>query len=285
MRAITIEKQYEVGNKFGYFLCSDLHIESQEHDRKLLVKEFDYAKKNGYDIFIGGDLFEFIMNGDRKRFNPSSEKYYGEDTHINFAIDEAFKVLSPYAQNIKVVLCGNHETSVIKHHSIDPLTILIDRLNELDNTNIEYLGYSGYIRLRYTYANGRHCQSFDIHASHGTGGGAVITKGTINVNRQMTAHVANLYWSGHTHTKLVLPDDVCSYLDQNGVIKEKSRKGIITGSYVKPTHHENTRSRGKAKPYHVSYGDRMRTLQSSGGVVVEHEFTAVKEPMTVRIIS
>lgn len=26
-------------------------------------------------------------------------------------------------------------------------------------------------------------------------------------------------------------------------------------------------------------------LQSSGGVIVEHEFTAIKEPVTVRIIS
>ena len=285
MRALTIEKKYKVGNVFNYFLCSDLHMESPEHDRKLLVKELDYAVKKEADIFFAGDIFEFLMNGDRKRFSPSKEKYYGEDAHINFAIDEAFEVLKPYGPNIKAALCGNHETSVMKHHSIDPVALLIDRLNELPDTNIEYLGYSGYIRVRYTYEKGNHCQSFDIYATHGTGGGAVITKGTIGVNRQMTAHIANLYWSGHTHTKLVLPDDVCSYLDQNGVIKHKSRKGLITGAYVLPVHHEETKLRGKAKPYHVSYGDQMRTLQSSGGMLVEHEFTAIKEPMTVRIIS
>jgi len=285
MRAVTIEKKYNVGDTYKYFLCSDLHIDSPEHDRKLLVKELDYAVKNNADIFIGGDVWDFILNGDRKRFTSSRVKYSGEDAQINFAIDDAVKFLTPYAQNIKVILCGNHETSMMKFHSLDPLALLIDRLNETPDVDIEYLGYQGYIRLRYTYGKGNHCQSFDIKAHHGTGGNSEITKGTITLNRFMNTHIADLYWNGHTHSKVILPDENCTYLDQNGVIKMRSRKGIITGAYVLPTHHESTKRNKKAKPYHYSYGDSIRTLQASGGVMVEHEFLAIKEPMTVRIIS
>lgn len=285
MRAIIIEKKYKIGDVFNYFLCSDLHIDSPEHDRKLLVKEFDYAVKKKCDIFIGGDIWDFIVKGDTKRFTSSRVKYPGEDAQLNFAIDEAFNLLRSYAKYIKVALCGNHETAMLKFHSIDPMVLLIDRLNELPDTNIEYLGYQGYIRLRYLYANGNHSQYFDIKAHHGTGGAAEITKGTITLNRFMNTHIADLYWHGHSHTKVILPDEVCSYLDKNGTIKTKSRKGVITGSYVHPTHHEPTKRNGKAKAYHYSYGDSIRTLQSSGGVIMEHEFTSRREPMTVRIIS
>jgi len=284
MRATTITRKYNAGDRFGYFLCSDLHIDSPEHDRKLLIRELDYAVSMNSFIFIGGDIWDFLLNGDRKRYTPSRNTFGPEDAVINFAIDEAFELLKPYAPFIKVILCGNHETSMMKFHSIDPAAMLIDRLNELENTHIEYLGYQGYIRIRYEYEKGNHCKSFDIKAHHGTGGSSEITKGTITLNRFMNAHHADLYWHGHSHTRVVLPDEVCSYLDQNGVVKTKSRKGIITGSYVQPTGNEPTTRNGKAKPYHVSYGDMKRTLQSSGGMTVEHEFISNQEFIT-RIIS
>lgn len=284
MRAVTIQKTFKTGDIFNYYLMSDLHIESPEHDRKLLIKELEYAKKNNADIFIGGDIFDFINNGDRKRYTPSRNKYEELDAVINEAIDEAFEILKPYAKNIKVMLCGNHESSVIKHHSFDPAAVLTRELNKLSGVDIKYLGYQGYIRLKYSYAKGKRNFNFDIKAHHGTGGAAEITKGTITINRFMNSHIADLYWSGHTHTKVILPDETQSYMNLDGNICTKSRKGIITAAYVCPVKEVGTTRNGKVNPYNIDYGDTKRTLQSTGGVMFSHEFETI-EGITTRIIS
>lgn len=282
MRAVTLTKEYKSGSEFNYFLCSDLHLESPEHDRKLLLKEFDYAVKHDADIFIGGDVFDFILNGDRKRYTPTRNKFTDTDSVLNEALAEAIEVLTPYAKNIKVVLCGNHESSVIKHHSIDILALLIYELNKLNGVYIQYLGYQGYIRLYYKYSNGNQTHSFDIKASHGSGGGAVVTKGTIGINRQMNSAIADMYWSGHTHTKVILPDENCSYLNSAGNIKYKSRKGVITGAYVCPVKQDYPEFSGRPKPYGIDYGDMMRSLQSTGGVMMTHSFPSAVD-MDVRL--
>jgi len=55
------------------FLCSDLHLDSPAHDRKLLVRELDRALELDADIIIGGDVFDALLPGDRKRHTPSSD--------------------------------------------------------------------------------------------------------------------------------------------------------------------------------------------------------------------
>ena len=284
MRSTTIRKDYKAGDKFGYFLMSDLHLDSPEHDRKLLIRELDYAIKMNADILIGGDVFDFILKGDNKRFTNSRNKYPGEDAVLNHAIEEAFKVLSPYAKNIKAILLGNHEASVIKFHSIDILAMLIDRLNDLEGVNIDYCGYQAYIRIRYEYEKGNHCETYVIKATHGSGGGSPVTKGTISLNRYMNMYQADLYFSGHTHSKVILPCEPQGYLDQNGTPKWRERKAIVTGAYVKPIELEPTSKLGRANPYNINYGDNMKSLQSTGGVMIEHEFISSKEYIT-RIIA
>jgi hypothetical protein len=273
LRAVTIEKDFEIGETFNVFLCSDIHLEAPDHDRRLLIKELDEAVASKADILIGGDVFNMLLPGDRKRFTPHQNKYVDTDAVINEALDEAITIFTPYAKNIKVILCGNHDDAVIKYHGVDIVQLLIHELNKKDGVNIEYLGYSGYIRYKYRYAKGKRNYVYDIKASHGSGGGAVVTKGTIGLTRDFTANIADCYWSGHTHTKVILPDDVCSYLNQAGNIKHKSRKGIITGAYVKPCQEESTMRGDRPRSYNVQYGDRMRSYQSTGGVMMSHIMT------------
>ncbi len=282
MRAVTITKEYEPGETFNLFLCSDIHLESPEHNRQLFIKEMDYAVKKKADILIGGDVFDMILPGDRKRHTMSRTKYEDTDAILNEALQEAINLFTPYAKNIKVILCGNHDDAVTKYHSIDIVALLIYELNKLPGVHIEYLGYQGYIRYYYKYKNGNQTHTYDIKASHGTGGGAVVTRGTIGINRQMTASIADLYWSGHVHSKVILPDENCSYLDNRGNIRYKSRKGIITGAYVYPVTQQATERDGRPNPYNPDYGDRQRTLQSTGGVLISHEFDS-KDIMTVRV--
>lgn len=268
MRAVTIKKEYNVKDQFNIFLCSDIHLEAPDHNRELFHKEMKKALSKNADILIGGDIFDAILPVDRKRYTPSHTKYEDQDAILNAVLTEAIELFTPYAKNIKVILCGNHDDALTKHHAIDLLALLIEKLNELEGVNILYLGYTGFVRYNFRYAKGGFSTSYDIYAEHGTGGGAVVTKGVINIVRQMTANVADLYWSGHTHTKILLPDENCACLNQNGVPKAKCRKGIITGAYVFPVSVEKTKRGKKPNPYNVKYGDRMRSYQSTGGVML-----------------
>ena len=284
MRIAEIEKEYESDSEFNYFFMSDLHIENPGHDRKLLKKELDYAVKHNADIFIGGDLFDMIISGDRKRFSPSHNKYGSMDAVINEAVDEAYTLLKPYAKNIKTILCGNHESTTIHYHGFDPVALLIYELNKLDGVSISYLGYQGYIRIKYKYAKGKNCFTYDIKASHGTGGSAEITKGTITLNRLMTAHSADAYWIGHVHSKVVLPDETMSYVNERGAIKHRSRKAFITGAYLYPVTSKQAKSGGRPESYNEDYGDRMRTLQSTGGIMMNHTILPSHGGVDVKLI-
>lgn len=286
MRSVIINKPYESGQVFNYFFMSDLHHDSPEHNRPLLIKELEMAKEHNADIFIGGDLFSMLINGDRKRYTPSRARYYGEDAHINAAIEELYHTLLPYACLIRVILSGNHEETTVKFHGIDPVACLVDRLNMLQDTNIEYLGYEGYIRLAYKYAKGNDSRSYDIKAHHGAGGKSEVTFGTITQQRFMYAHEADLYWNGHTHEALVLPRKYKSYLDKNGNPRVKRRDCIVTAPYVHIVEHEATKRGNSAKPMKVDYGHSMRTLQSDGGIMVRHQFTGRDaDSLEVHIIS
>lgn len=268
MRAVTIRKEYNIKDQFNIFLCSDIHLEAPDHNRELFHKEMKKALSKNADILIGGDIFDAILPGDRKRYTPSHTKYEDQDAILNAVLTEAIDLFTPYAKNIKVILCGNHDDALTKHHAIDLVALLIYELNKLEGVHIQYLGYKGYIRYNFKYANGAYSNSYDIYAEHGTGGGAVVTKGVIGIVRQMTANIADLYWSGHTHTKVVLPDESCAYLDKLGTPRTKCRKGIVTGAYVTPVSNEKTTRGKRPNPYNVSYGDRMRSYQSTGGVML-----------------
>lgn len=282
MRSVIIQKEYEVGDSFNYFFMSDLHADAPYHDRDLMVKELDQALEEDADIFIGGDLWSMLLNGDRKRYTPSQARYPGEDDHIGAAIRELFNVLKPYAHKIRVILAGNHEETTLKFHGIDPIAALIDRLNMLPDVCIEYLGYQGFIRLQYKYANGASGQSVDIKAHHGAGGKSEVTFGTITQQRFMYANIADIYWNGHSHEKLILPEKNCVYLDQRGNIKVKRRLAFVTAPYVKVTCQEETTRGDHARPMKVNYGNQMRTFQSTGGVMLHHKFSS-KEDLEQRV--
>jgi hypothetical protein len=197
-RVITIDREFEYGEKFNTFFCGDIHLDSPGHDRRLFLEEMADALVNEADIVVLGDIFDLIQHGDHKRFTASSNKYGATDTAMNSAIEEAVELLTPFAKNIKVMLCGNHESSAIKYHNIDMAAMLIWELNKLDGVDIQYMGMQGYIRFKYKHVKvpDKKSTTYDVKTHHGVGGSAEITKGTITLNRFMAAYEADLHHDG-----------------------------------------------------------------------------------------
>lgn len=271
MKSLTIVNDTTHQKVFPYLLISDLHIGSKGVNKTLIEKELSSMKDRGGQIFVNGDVGEFILPKDFKRYNASGDKY-GVDTQINATIDEVTEFLKPYSKHIKLIGLGNHETAMIRHNGFDPVKQVIYNLNR-EGGDIAHGHYTGFIRLKYhkpSLNKERHGSvSETIFYHHGAGGKAEISKGTISLNRFMTSREADVYWMGHTHTKVVLPDERVLGLDKKGNIKESSRTGVITGSYKR-----NAKEYDAIKEeYSLSYGEEsFRTSQSTGGIVMRHEY-------------
>ena len=193
---LRIEKNWE---ETKVLLISDLHWDNPKCDRDLLKKHLDQAVKGNHDILINGDLF-CLMQG---AYDPRKSKsdIRPEHNHANYfdaIINTAVDWFEPYAQHIKLIGYGNHETSILKRQETDIIERFVTLLNYKTGSDIQVGGYGGWIR--YQFDDGSATQSFKIKYMHGFGGGGAVTRGTIQHNR-MSVNVegADAIWMGHVH--------------------------------------------------------------------------------------
>jgi hypothetical protein len=193
---LRIEKNWE---ETKVLLISDLHWDNPKCDRDLLKKHLDQAVKGNHDILINGDLF-CLMQG---AYDPRKSKsdIRPEHNHANYfdaIINTAVDWFEPYAQHIKLIGYGNHETSILKRQETDIIERFVTLLNYKTGSDIQVGGYGGWVR--YQFDDGSATQSFKIKYMHGFGGGGAVTRGTIQHNR-MSVNVegADAIWMGHVH--------------------------------------------------------------------------------------
>jgi len=179
-------------------LLSDIHWDNPKCKRDLLKKHLDQAKEIGADIHFNGDTFDLM--GSRRDFRGSKGGLRPEfkvDHYFDEIANQAIEWFSPYAENIKVVGYGNHETSIIKHNEIDLIQRFVGGLNMVNNTHIQTGGYGGWIVYNFNRCGS--VLSYRIKYMHGIGGG-VVTKGVIGHSRMSTyIQGADMIWQGHVH--------------------------------------------------------------------------------------
>lgn len=153
---------------------------------------------------------------------------------LNAAIEYAEELFAPVADYVDVIGSGNHDTAVTKYHSLDPVSILIDRLNQRHKTQIAYGGYSGYYRLNARYGN----QNFDfkLRYFHGSGGSAPISKGLIDQARMLQwVSDADVLHLGHKHNRLVDNGILRERLNRNNRVVYEPVMVVHTASYFEPS--------------------------------------------------
>jgi hypothetical protein len=179
-------------------LLSDVHWDSPYCDRELLKRHLEEAKAIGAHILLNGDTFDLM--GSRRDFRGSKGGLRPEfkvDHYFDEIANQAIEWFSPYADLIKVVGYGNHETAIIKHNEVDLIQRFVGGLNMVNDTHIQTGGYGGWIV--YTFERKGSCSSYRIKYMHGIGGG-VVTKGVIGHQRMSTfVQGADMIWQGHVH--------------------------------------------------------------------------------------
>lgn len=164
---------------------SDVHYGSSYCDVSAFREFLQDSDDNTY--FIGvGDLFDAIIVKDIRysKCNDATKT----DAIINEVVFELCDILKPYASRIIGLSRGNHEQTVIRRCSVDPIDIVCRILN------VRYLGYSYMLEL---VINNK---SVFIRGHHGWGRGSRTQGADITKFSRDIVHAdADIYLFGHVH--------------------------------------------------------------------------------------
>lgn len=186
--------------KRDILLISDAHFDNKHCNRALLKSHLDEGVKRDAVILLGGDTL-CLMGG---KWDPRSSKKdirpeYNTGQYVDLIVQDIVNFLLPYAHYIAVVGYGNHENNFIKRNEHDPLIRVVHELNLRAGSNIQIGGYGGWIVFKFEPKSGPR-GSYKMKYFHGSGGGGIVTKGTISHQRfDAMIDGADCVWMQHIH--------------------------------------------------------------------------------------
>lgn len=204
----------------------DLHWDHPQCDRRALKRVLDEAVSEGYWIALLGDTFcAMQVTGDKRGSKESVRAEHQRNDYLTALIDTAVEWFQPYAANLWLVLHGNHETSVLKHHNVDLVRHFVGGLGS------EALapGYSSYAMLRLRRQSQR--STVPLWLAHGHGGGGPVTKGVIQAQRRaVTFPDARIVVSGHIHNSYFVAHEQHRLLS-NGRVYATEQEHYVVSSF------------------------------------------------------
>lgn len=218
-------------NDQEFLMISDVHWDSKYCDRKLLKKHCDEAKEKNAGILIFGDIFD-AMGGkwDKRSSKKDIRPEYQVEDYFNAIVDDAYDFFKNYP--VIFISEGNHESSIKRHHEINLLKMLAQKLD------IDHGLYSGFIR--FNFIRDLHAripgggQSFDLYYTHGGGGNSPVTRGVIKTARRQVMVDADIMVSGHIHNSWDM-EIIKLQASKNGYILRKPVRHVSLGTYKDDT--------------------------------------------------
>lgn len=250
----------------GIRLITDTHFGAANCDEELVRTECEEARHYGDRIILGGDIYDCIQPSDRRRYTPGAihPRFRGRDDLMNAVTEWATEFLAPYAHLIDAVGVGNHETESVYRHCYDPVRQLVQNLNAGATERpalckgasrfnpIQEAGYTAYIcyDLKPEDGEGR-TGRFTIWYHHGSGKTASAAGAIKNLRSKASFFSADLYWSGHSHTRCMATERLLRP-GRGGRVLAKDVKLVVTGSYLHAYGTQGARSvrrRGRKSNY------------------------------------
>jgi hypothetical protein len=226
-----------IGIEVKIAMLSDLHWDNPHCDRDMLKRHLDYCLEEDIPVMINGDMFCLMQGrGDNRRNKSDIRPEHNNTKYLDSIVETAIEWFLPYANIIKLIGYGNHETAVIKWQETDILQRFVDLLNYKAGSNIHTGGYGGWLVVRQS-SNKNNTTSFStkIKYFHGSGGGGIVTKGAINLTRALeTYENFDVFSMGHIHENSCR-NDVRDTLEQHPnsgyTLKQKQLHLMLTGTY------------------------------------------------------
>lgn len=212
-------------------LSSDRHHDSIHCDRALELRHLDEAVRRKAYIVDVGDLFDMMQGRyDPRRTYRDLRPEYKTETYLDDIVKDAADFYGPYAKRFLMMGRGNHDQTIVKNNSTDPLANLVHRLNADHGGHIQAGGYGGWVVFKVS-VNKTTRISVRVKYFHGAGGGGPVTRGVIQTNRQAVyLPDADIVVNGHTHDSWHVPikRERISSLD---VIGQDMQHHIRTSTY------------------------------------------------------
>lgn len=212
-----------------FLLISDAHVDNKGCRVNLLKKHLNQALEYNAGIIDNGDYFDCMGGKYDKRSNKqdilpelNTSKYFDS------VVDYGAAILEPYKKNLLILSEGNHEISIRDRHEID----LTERLIKTLGTQTIHQKYASWIQ--FVFKNKVFSVTATMYRTHGTGGNAPVTKGSIQTARRQDIIDADIYISGHIHTEFTIPRPKW-YLDKVGNVKIKTPIHQQIGTYKDST--------------------------------------------------
>jgi len=233
MDTSIIKYDYDKVKKFLFGLFSDIHIDEENFNKELFIEHIGSVCNNNGHCFFNGDIGNFITKNDRKRYVRSRDKSQS-DSQILSQIDYIVSILKPYADYIDFMGMGNHEVSVIKYNSVNPLFMIAKDLMQFRSKTLPRImlgDYQGFINLWFHRGDKRDIKRYEIYRHHGLGGLSPVTKGMIDFSRLNIGFLADCYWIGHKHNQFVDESHHRYSINPVGTVEKKKITNIITAGY------------------------------------------------------
>jgi hypothetical protein len=180
-------------------LRSDVHHDNPKCDQSLEKKHLDEAVEFHAPIIDNGDLF-CAMQGkwDKRADKNALRPEHQGSNYFDLLVDTAADFYRPYMQQFAVAGRGNHETAITKQHETDLTDRLASRMRQMGGI-VEASGYGGWVFFRFVDSKSIK-DTLALYHYHGSGGGGIITKGTLQPSRIAGfTPDANIVLTGHTH--------------------------------------------------------------------------------------
>jgi UDP-2,3-diacylglucosamine pyrophosphatase LpxH len=222
-------------SKTSILLMSDLHLDSEDCDRKFIKHCFAEAKARNAMILIFGDIFDAMGGRNDRRTNKGDLKKSLQESNYYDKVAEdvaEFLIECDILENLGVVTLGNHETAVTKHNELSLLEALsLQVFLKTDGKHrVKILNkYAGYFRININKPSGKLYNSWNAWYNHGSGGGAPMTYGVLKTKRRQAIIDADIFISGHTHQSYFVPLSR-RYLTTKGNIVDKEIIHIQLGT-------------------------------------------------------
>lgn len=222
------------GKQVHVAMLSDLHWDNPKCDRDLLKKHLDWCKENQIPVIINGDFFCLMEGRGDNRRSRNVRPEHSNTRYLDSIVETAVEWFTPYAEIIKVIGYGNHETGVIKYQETDLLRRFVDLLNYKCKSDVQVGGYGGWIIIKQTFY-GTIQGSTKIKYYHGSGGGGVVTKGALNLTRALEMYEdMDVFTMGHIHENSSRNDvrECLNVHSKTGYsVKQKNIHLMLTGTY------------------------------------------------------
>lgn len=219
----------------GVTIIGDPHTFKTESLTEQLQSDLTTARDNGDRIVLWGDIHDWIVPSDLKRFT-SAKHAVKVDGVVNKLVRDLADFYEPFVDSIEIMKLGNHETEFIKRHHVDPMGLLIAELNRRRSADLPPIFYGGYtmwwvVKFVMEYRGKRTgSQSTKFWLHHGAGSSSPVTRGAIDRARIYDAIDSEVYVIGHKHTSLHVQTKH-ERVDDYGNVERYDRDFLIVPGY------------------------------------------------------